>query len=80
MRFTSHGEVHILTNNADATLPMLDQDSNSQNSNSAFVEDGSFLRLKTLRLGYTLPKDFLSKAQIKRCKPLCAADESIYPY
>jgi len=54
-----------LDNDADATLPMLDQNSNSQNSNSAFVEDGSFLRFKTLRLGYTLPKGFLNKAQIK---------------
>ena len=54
-----------LSNNADAKLPKLDQDSNSQNSNSAFVEDGSFLRFKTLRLGYTLPKNLLSKAQIK---------------
>ncbi len=54
-----------LDDNADAVLPMLDQNSNSQNSNSAFVEDGSFLKLKTLRLGYTLPKDFVGKAQIR---------------
>jgi TonB-linked SusC/RagA family outer membrane protein len=54
-----------LDNDADATLPMLDQNSNSQNSNSAFVEDGSFLRFKTLRLGYTLPKGLLSKVQVK---------------
>lgn len=62
--YKTWGSPH-LDNDADATLPMLDQDSNSQNSNSAFVEDGSFLRLKTLRLGYTLPKDFVGKAQIR---------------
>ena len=62
--YKSWGSPH-LKNNADAKLPMLDQNSNSQNSNSAFVEDGSFLRLKTLRLGYSLPKDFVGKAQIR---------------
>jgi len=29
-----------------------------------FVEDGSYLRLKTLRLGYTLPQNLLEKIQI----------------
>ncbi|MBP7039070.1 MAG: TonB-dependent receptor [Bacteroidales bacterium] len=62
--YKSWGSPH-LENNADAKLPMLDQDANSQNSNSAFVEDGSFLRFKTLRLGYTLPRDFVGKAQIR---------------
>ena len=54
-----------LANNADADLPMLDQNSNSQTASSAFVEDGSFLRFKTLRIGYNFPKGLLSKAQIK---------------
>ena len=62
--YETWGSPH-LDNDADATLPMLDQNSNSQNNNSAFVEDGSFLRWKTLRLGYTLPKDFVGKAQIR---------------
>ncbi len=54
-----------LSNNADATLPMLDQNSNSQTASSAFVEDGSFLRLKTLRISYNLPKNILDRAQIR---------------
>ena len=32
------------------------------------VEDGSFLRLNTLTLGYTLPKDLLKKAKIESCR------------
>ena len=54
-----------LADNANATLPLLDQSSNSQASSSAFVEDGSFLRFKTMRLGYNLPKSLLSKLQIR---------------
>ncbi len=48
-----------------ATLPMLDYNANSQEMSEAYVEDGSFLRMKSLKLGYTLPTDILKKAQIK---------------
>lgn len=61
--YESWGSPYI--NKADATLPMLDQDPNSQEPSTAFLEDASFLRLKSLKLGYTLPKDILKKAQIK---------------
>jgi TonB-linked SusC/RagA family outer membrane protein len=54
-----------LSNNADAELPMLDQNSNSQTASSAFVEDGSFLRLKNLRISYSLPKNLLDRVQIR---------------
>lgn len=54
-----------LTNNADAKLPMLDYDTDSQEPSSAFVEDGSFFRLKTLRFGYNVPQNLLGRAQIK---------------
>ncbi len=52
--------------NTDATLPAL---SNSiQNSetqpNSYFVEDGSYLRLRNLQLGYALPEKLVSKIGI----------------
>ncbi len=54
-----------LSSNADATLPMLDFNDISQYPSTAFVEDASFLRLKNLRLGYTVPQTILNKAQIK---------------
>jgi len=54
-----------LASNADARLPKLDQESVSQQPSTAFVEDGSFLRFKTLRLGYTMPSSILSKVQVK---------------
>ncbi|TSA33353.1 MAG: TonB-dependent receptor [Porphyromonadaceae bacterium] len=51
--------------NTTARLPMFDQDSHSQYNSTAFVEDGSFLRLKNLRLGYTLPQSVLSKIKVQ---------------
>lgn len=57
-----------LDSNADATLPMLDQNDKSQIANSALVEDGSFLRLKNVRLGYTLPTPLLSRFQVKNVR------------
>jgi TonB-linked SusC/RagA family outer membrane protein len=57
-----------LSNNADAKLPMLDQSDISQQPSTAFVEDASFLRMKNMRLSYTLPKDLLNKAQIKNLR------------
>ena len=57
-----------LDNNADASLPMLDQNDISQQPSTAFVEDASFLRMKNLRLGYTLPKSILDRAQIKNLR------------
>jgi TonB-linked SusC/RagA family outer membrane protein len=46
-----------LANNADATMPiLLNNDTPSQEPSTAFLEDGSFLRMKTFRLGYDFNK------------------------
>ena len=34
----------------------------------AFVEDGSYLRFKNIEIGYTLPKELLSKANISKLR------------
>lgn len=57
-----------LKSNADASLPMLDQNDISQQPSTAFLQDGSFLKLKSLRLGYTVPKNILQKVQIKNLR------------
>ncbi len=36
--------------------------------NSGFVEDGSYMRLKNVSLGYNIPSRYLSKAKIKAAK------------
>ena len=38
------------------------------NSNSYYVEDGSYLRLKTLQLGYTLPRNLVEKAKMSNVR------------
>ncbi len=37
-------------------------------SNSGYIEDGSFLRMQTLTLGYTLPKSILEKSNLKKIR------------
>lgn len=44
-----------------------DPNYNSQTSDR-FLEDGSYVRLKTLQLGYTLPRTLLDKAKISNCR------------
>ncbi|MBZ4191412.1 TonB-dependent receptor [Niabella beijingensis] len=46
-------------------------------TNSRVIEDGSYLRLKTVRLGYSLPVRVLSRAGIKSLTVYCAAQNLI---
>ena len=53
--------------NGDGSIP---DPNHSQNFavSSRFVEDGSYLRLKTLQLGYTLPRELTRKAHFNRVR------------
>jgi TonB-linked SusC/RagA family outer membrane protein len=57
-----------LSSNADATYPISDQNEGSQQPSTAFVEDASFFRLKTLRLGYTLPDQVTSRLSLRNLR------------
>ena len=39
--------------------------STSEQVNGYYIEDGSFLKMKNLQLGYTLPQSVLSKINVK---------------
>ena len=52
--------------NSNAILPMLNMEDNY--SGAYYVEDASFLRLKNLVLGYSLPKELLKKAGIQNLR------------
>ena len=41
--------------------------------NSGFVEDGSYLRLKTVNIGYNIPAKYLSRMKIKTIKIYASA-------
>ncbi len=53
--------------NTGATIPVFESASNfstNTQSNSFYVEDGSYLRLQNLTLGYTLPANLLEKVRM----------------
>lgn len=55
--------------NPHATIPMLETSANFSNTgvfNSYYMEDGSYLRLKSFTLGYTLPGDVLKRIGIQK--------------
>ncbi len=59
------------SNAAGATAPIFEQASNSSTnsaSNSWYVEDGSYLRLQYISVGYSLPSDLLKKVGVKRAR------------
>lgn len=63
--------------NLDATIPVLEKTSNfSTNSvaNSWYVEDGSYLRLQNVTLGYTLPSTLLEKWKLERFRVFASAN------
>ncbi len=53
--------------NPTASYPRLTTDDENNNSRASdfYVEDGSYLRLKNLQVGYTLPKSIIDKAKMK---------------
>src|SRR5215471_2988583 len=52
--------------NANATLPLSYEE--VQGNSTLGIEDGSFLRLNTLTLGYSLPKSLLPRAKINNLR------------
>lgn len=57
--------------NPDATTPKASNKSNFSNNTqsvSYYVEDGSFLRLRNVQLGYTLPADLIAKAGLNKAR------------
>lgn len=57
--------------NLDATIPIIERVSNLSNANVAnshYLEDGSYLRLQNLTLGYTVPASILQKLKMKRAR------------
>ena len=53
---------------ADVPAPSIDNSNNENESSDYYIEDGSFLRLKTLSLGYTLPEKVRTKLHLKNAR------------
>lgn len=57
--------------NTDAVIPIFENNdgfSTGNQSSSFYVEDGSYLRLQNISLGYNLPKSMLQKAKLSRVR------------
>jgi hypothetical protein len=60
--------------NPDGSIPNPDGSPMNKETSSRFVENGAYLRLKNIQLGYTLPKNISKKAYIERCRIYVAAN------
>lgn len=63
--------------NTNTTMPrytLQDPNNNGRVPSDRWLENGSFFRLKTVELGYTLPATWLSKANLKNGRIYVAAD------
>ena len=58
-------------NNPTGTQPRMtikDPNSNFVRMSNLLIEDGSFLKIKTIQLGYTLPMSIVSKMKLTKCR------------
>ncbi|MGM9753306.1 MAG: SusC/RagA family TonB-linked outer membrane protein [Candidatus Cryptobacteroides sp.] len=60
--------------NPNGTIPNASSNPMNTENNSRFVEEGAYLRLKTLQLGYTLPSSLSSKLSMSRCRLYLSAN------
>ncbi|HYW35517.1 MAG TPA: TonB-dependent receptor [Balneolaceae bacterium] len=72
-------------NNHNAALPINETTqtlSNNEVPNSYFVQNGSYLRLKNIQIGYTLPKKYLNRFNIQKVRFYIQASNllTITPY
>ncbi len=61
---------NVRVKNSDATIPRatLSDANDNDRISDRYVEDGSYLRIKNITLGYTFPKALLSKAKIENIR------------
>jgi TonB-dependent starch-binding outer membrane protein SusC len=57
-----------LDSNEDALLPIMDNETNSEQPSTFYLEDASFLRLKSLRLSYTIPENVFNRLNISNAR------------
>ena len=68
---------HWSPENPDSDVPRLDAadlNKNTENFSDRYVEDGSYLRLKNLQIGYTIPADLSKKMYIKNLRIYTSLD------
>jgi TonB-dependent starch-binding outer membrane protein SusC len=68
--------------NTNTTVPraVFGDPSNNRRSSDRFLEDGSYLRLKNIVLGYTLPKSILEKTKVLRNVRIYASAQNLLTF
>ncbi|MGQ1785215.1 TonB-dependent receptor [Saccharicrinis sp. GN24d3] len=68
--FNSWGSPYLNGDNSKATMPKASGKDNlfDQNASTLYIEDGSFLRLQNVQLGYTLPKTITEKIKLQNVR------------
>jgi hypothetical protein len=61
--------------NTNASRPAADNTSDYVYRSDLMVSDGSYMRIKQIQLGYTLPKSFTQKAGIDRTRVFVSLDD-----
>ncbi|RZK52047.1 MAG: TonB-dependent receptor [Pedobacter sp.] len=56
------------TSNTTPRVTLADDNKNYSRVSSLFIEDGSYFRIKTLQVGYSLPKSLVSKAGLNKLR------------
>lgn len=59
--------------NPDSDIPAATKSASNKVISSRIIEDGSYLRLKTVTLGYTFPKTLIAKAKLSNARVYLAA-------
>jgi hypothetical protein len=65
------------TSNPNATIPIFETASNfstNTQANSFYVENGDYIRLQTVTLGYTMPQSVLSKLKMNKLRLFASAN------
>lgn len=71
----------VVVNNPETTVPRISSSdpNNNQRPSSRFVEDGTYLRIQNITLGYTLPNDLASRFSLRNLR-LYASVENLYTF
>ena len=63
--YKSWGSPYLNGDNSKATIAIADDNAGSEQPSTLFVEDGSYLRVKTLMLSYNVPNSLASRLTMK---------------
>lgn len=66
--------------NQDSDIPRLDlndPNGNGVDNSDRFLEDGSYLRLKSVQIGFTFPQRWTDKLSVQRCRFYLGADNLV---